>query len=295
TLIGWTEAGIGVVVLHQITARCSELEPEGSYCNYEGYDEETEDYDRPIDGYALSSFWWPAEGGPPLADVAVYKSAEMPDFYADAGVRWLALSRYVDYDRDGSSTTVHVHGVGPRTSALGWTESDEDGPWTGLGEGHWRVDAASQWIEGWTVNESGDYYGDLEVGWSAIVAEPNPAVFRGKLTAIEGPGPWAEVEVFAASGGAAVANWEACVDDGEQACKTGGPPVGDCELLDVSPLLSLALVHCDAGLKLIEAGGRGSTVISLPHDPDSDWRWGRGNHLALLEPDGKLDVIDLGT
>jgi hypothetical protein len=71
--------------------------------------------------------------------------------------------------------------------------------------------------------------------------------------------------------------------------------VRDCELLDVSPLISLALVDCDAGLRLIEAGGRGTPVFSLPHNPGSSWRWGRGNYLALLGPDGMLDVIDLSS
>src|SRR5690606_31492622 len=103
------------------------------------------------------------------------------------------------------------------------------------------------------------------------------------------------IEVLGASAGAAAARWQACLDGEDHGCKSGGPPVGDCELLDVSPLLSLALVRCQAGLRLIEASGRGSTVLSLSPDPDSTWRWGRGNDLALLDPDGKLEVVDLAT
>jgi hypothetical protein len=190
-----------------------------------------------------------------------------------------------------------VLGVGQRSSLLGWTESDrDDDGWIEPWDGRWRVDATTQWIEGLTVTSGGDdYYAILQVGWNAIVAEPNPAVHHGQVAELEGPGPSGEIEVFAASSGSAVTRWEACVDDGEQPCKSGGPPIGDCELLDVSPLLSLALVDCDAGLRLIEAGGRGSTVAALTQDPSSDWRWGRGNYLALLEPEGKLSVVDQAT
>ncbi|MFO7561206.1 MAG: hypothetical protein R6X02_01080 [Enhygromyxa sp.] len=302
-VLGWTAQGIGAVVLHGISGPCEEIEPEGDYCNYAGYEyydeyyDEGEDEGEPltIDGYALSSFWWPTDGGPPLVALEQFKSAEPPDFHADAGVRWLAFTRGVEYDRDGSSTTLYVLGVGHRSSGLGYTEDFEEYESLESWDGRWRVDAATQWIEGVT-HSVGDYYGSLRVGWRAVVAEPNPGVYRGWHAELEGNAPWGEVEVFAASGGAAAARWDACVDHGDgEECRSGEPPVGDCELLDVSPLLSLALVECEGGLRLLDAGGRGATLASLGHDPGSDWRWGRGNYLALLEPGGKLGVVDLST
>lgn len=297
TLLGWTDQGIGVVVLHEISAPCEELEPDGMYCSYDGYDEDGEPLDEPhmTDGFALSSFWWPADGSKPVARVEQFKSAEMPDFYADVGVRWFAFSKGVDFDRDGTSTTLYVSGVGSRTSALGWTESDSgsDEEWSEPWDGRWRVDTATRWIEGLTSGYGEDYYGSLELGWNEIVTEPNPAMYRGQVVEIEGGGPSGEIEVFAASGGAAVTRWEACVDE-DETCKSGAPPVRDCELLDVSPTLSLALVDCGGGLRMLEAS-RGSAVFSLRQDPSAEWRWGRGNYLALLDVDGKASVVDLGT
>ena len=294
TRMGWTEAGLGVLVLHEVTGTCEELEPEGSYCNWaEVEDEESGE----LNGYALSSYWWPADGGPPVAKPEQYKSAEVPDFFTDAGMRWFAFSKDVDYDRDGSATTVSVFGIGNRTSALGWTESDADDEWSEPEGGHWRVDAATQWIEGLRIDSgSTDYYGHLELAWNAIVAEPNPAFFHGQLVEVEGDGATGEVQVFGAASGTVAAQWNTCFHyDGEDECKSGGPPTRDCELLDVSPSLSLSLLHCDAGLLLAEASGRGATVLALTHDPDSHWRWGRGNYLALHQPHGAFEVIDLAS
>src|SRR5690606_27650141 len=126
--------------------------------------------------------------------------------------------------------------------------------------------------------------------------EPNPVAFHGQESEVEGGGPSGDVEVFAAFSGSALTRWEACIDDGgEEPCQSGAPPIGDCELLDVSPTLSVMLVDCDGALKMIEATGRGATVASLPPDPAATWQWGRSNWLALLEPDGALSVIDVGT
>jgi hypothetical protein len=294
TVMGWTEEGIGVAVVHQISGTCDELNAEG-YCD--AYEEDEEGGEELLDGYALSSFWLPADGGKPIARIERHKGTEIPDFYADVGVRWLAFVSYMSYERDDTATTtVDVLGVGPRSSALGWTATDGEGLAIERWNGRWRVDTATQWIEGLTVTESEDmYYGTMTADWHAVVTEPNPAIHHGELGEISGGGPTGDVEVLAASGGAAVAAWELCVEDGDEQCKSGGPPSRDCELLDVSPSLALSLVACDSGLQLIEASGsRGRPVFVLPHDPSSAWHWGRGNYLALLGP-GQLDVIDLAT
>jgi hypothetical protein len=313
TRMGWTDQGIGVVVLHEIMAPCKELEPKGNYCEYAIEEQGTEE----LSGYALSSFWLPADGGPLVEDVEQYKSAHPPDVVTDVGVRWFAFAETVDLNRTGTETTVHVFGVNGRTSALGWTEAHEEGDKlsevTELHGGFWRVDTATQWLEGVTVGYGlWGWYERAQVGWRAIVAEPHPAVFHGWFDALERDGVHGEVEMFAAAEGTAAAKWSVCnhdeyedfdEDDEEDSdehddeygpCPYGGPATGDCELLDVSPSLALALVECETGLQLVDAG-RGTTVFALPHDPASEFRWGRSNHLALLEPDGKLGVVDLAT
>lgn len=298
-LLGWTEEGLGLVLMHEVSAPCHELEPDGSFCDWRvEYDEDGEPVEDPgpMEGYALSSFWWPADGGPPVSNLRAYTSVEMPIVYADAGVRWFAFDKEISYDRDGSSTSLYVFGVGPRTSGLGFTEFDDDGDWLERWDGYWRVDATTHWIEGVTITSGGDdWYAHMQVGWNAIVAEPNPAAFHGQEGEIEGGSPAADIETFAAFGGAAVIHWKACTEDGEDPCQSAALPIGDCELLDVSPMLSVLLVDCEGALKMIEATGRGATVATLPQDPDSSWQWGRSNWLALLERDGSLSVLDAGT
>lgn len=295
--LGWTEEGIGAIVRHEITGLCHEIEPDESYCDWQlaDYDEDGDPLPpEPIEGVALSTFWWPADGGPAIERREVYTASNIDQYQVDVGVRWLVLSKEMGFDRDGSSTAVYAFGVGPRASGLGFTEYyTADEPWIETWDGYWRVDASTQWIEGVTVTHgSEDYYGEIDLGWQAIVAEPNPGAYEGWVAKHEGGGPSGSVEVWAASSGAALTSWEFCADEG---CEYGGPPEGDCDTRDVSPLLSVAIVSCGNDLRLIETTGRGATVAKLPYNSMSSWKWGRSNYLALLEPSGHLAVLDGST
>ena len=131
--LGWTEEGIGAIVRHEITGLCHEIEPDESYCDWElaDYDEDGDPLPpEPIEGVALSTFWWPADGGPAIERREVYTASNIDQYQVDVGVRWLVLSKEMGFDRDGSSTAVYAFGVGPRTSGLGFTEYyTADEPW----------------------------------------------------------------------------------------------------------------------------------------------------------------------
>lgn len=295
TWMGWSHEGIGVLALHEITASCKALAPRGDYCEYV----ESEQGSDEVSGFALSSFWLPADGGPLVADGEQWRGLDLPEVFTDVGVRWFALSQTFQFDRDGSETRVDVFGVGGRTSALGWSVIEDGNPEVDVTEAHggfWRADASTQWLEGVTISRGlWDWNSRVQVGWRAVVAEPQAAAFHGWLGEFEHDGVVGEVELFAASDGVAAATWSICTEDDEleDPCKQGGPAIGECELLDVSPTLALTLADCEAGLQLLD--GRGTIVFSLPHDPAAELRWGRSNYLALLEPDGKLGAIDLAT
>lgn len=295
TWIGWTDEGIGVLALHEITASCKALAPRDDYCAYL----ESEHGSGEVSGFALSSFWLPADGGPLVVTLEQWRGLDVPEVYTDVGVRWFAFAGTTQFDRDGSETSVQVFGVGGRTSALGWSVIEDGNPEVDVTETHggfWRADASTQWLEGVTVSHGlWDWNSRVQVGWRALVAEPNAAAFQGWLGEFEHDGVIGEVELFGVSEGVAAATWSICTDDDEldQPCQQGGPAIGECELIDVAPTLALTLVDCEAGLQLLD--GRGTIVFSLPHDPAAELRWGRSNYLALLEGDGKLGVIDLAT
>jgi len=292
----WTSAGLVVVTTREITGTCAELNVADWNCETDdyGYDHEP----AQITGYSLSSLWWPPNGDPPQHKDH-HRGLDIPEVYADPGAHWLLFSDTEDYDRSGELTMLYVSGVMGQSSALGWTDQSSGSEHESEdAQGAWRVDAATQWIEFFSIESVAEYY-SLELGWRATVAEPNPGFHRETVFRSEGVFVDGTIEVLGAASGAAVTVWEVCgmFTDDDGSCKSGldTSGAGDCEVLDVSPLLALALVDCDGALSLIEARGAGASFSALSSDANSTWYWGRSNWLALLEPGGKLGVIDLGT
>jgi hypothetical protein len=258
--MGWRADGLVVVVAHDIA-------------------------DGDIRG--LASFTWPTLDEPPRP--WVFTSFDPFEWTVDPGARWLAIVESESFARQSVADTLRVIGTASGTSKLGRTTLDDQSVSRWADHGRWELDAATQWVEvETTVYARGRDAAMVEVGWRAVVVEPNPAsyhdvAYRGSKRA--------RLELFAAASGAAAVRWEACDDEG--ACEAGGLEVGDCELLDVSPSLALALADCDGRLELIEAAGRRASLAVLPYDSDAIWRWGRTNTLVIADPHGRLGVYEL--
>jgi hypothetical protein len=295
--LGWTDEGLVVVVSHATKRACDELVGP-TYCNdhYEDGNEEP----PVLDVHTLSSFWWPAPDAPMQAKRELHVDYDPFEWIADPGLRWLAIIQIEDYDRDGIATTLHVIGTGGRSSGLGWTGGGWEGGGADRHGGHWRVDAVTQWLSAYAEYSGNENYADLELGWEAIVAEPNPAMYR---VAVNRRGAaWGELELVTAAGGAAAVEWEeweACdyyIPDVDEPCEWFAFEFGACELLDVapSPALALALVDCSGVLELVEMTGRHASFAKLPFGTDAAWQWGRADNVAVYDP-SKLEVFSLNT
>ena len=244
-----------------------------------------------IHSYALSSFHWPPDGDG-FQSTEHYRSTEAPQIFIDPAGHWLIYNN--------EPVTLNVVGITGRSSRLGRTQNTAThAEIVHDSTGFWRVDAATQWLESFSIQE-GDEYSvySLELGWRATVAEPNPGVHRDIVFYGKGFSVSAELEIIGAASGAAVTIWQGCGEyEQGRRCESSefNGSAGGCEVLDVSPPMSLALVDCGGRLSLVEARGEYASFSALPFASDASWQWGRGNWLALHEPGGRFGVVDLGS
>ncbi|HLT38355.1 MAG TPA: hypothetical protein VK034_18845, partial [Enhygromyxa sp.] len=290
-LFAWNEDGIVAVIMTDAPYPCSR-DPLDRACHACGELVPT-----------FSTAWWPNGKRDPVVQPAIIRDAASWDMIAAPDLSHVFVPLAACPERSSDDLAwVDLAPMG-RPSGLSEPQPSPATPEVDLRvEGYWLEHGTTQWVTTRMREARTETGGTLEWSWSAITAEPSPALLGGIVVdepLAAGRQGFVEGRVYGATQGRELIRWQAVFDlQGAGSSSSGPDLVGACGIGDddaASPTLDVLLADCGGQLTLVEPGRgqRGPRVRhQLPVVGHSYHQWGHRGWLALLDPSGQMIVVD---
>lgn len=327
THLGWNEAGIAVVLAGTTLVEDKSYGYGEDYGYEAGYDEGGPGADGDMEPdmvpvLALESHLLPADGGRVVVDPTLFVAEDyyVLEIVEDPLLRTLFLVAENSYDepRRRMATglellAIPVTGAG---SGLQWSElSDYSEDSVHIEQfGWWQAEMGTQWVDATSVvSTSYDDYSNAVMSWQLVQIEPTVELAGAQVYDNDSYGDGAAyINFMATLGGQALIDWEACeLDEPDPDLALPDPEYADdgcmgqvvnfagCDPVDGhSPDPTRQMAECEGQLAIVEPAihpADGRLIRKLHRDPSSEFRWGRNGWLAILDPGGRLTVVDPGT